>query len=176
MKYYLSPWKNILKYRGRSGIIVFWTFHVVNFLLTTAMLAGLLWCMNRLGDYHVSPEATNDLEVFCLLVKEHWQEAVPALLLVVVMPLFYLGSTLAGLALFVRRLQDIGISGIWVWPLLLKLLFRIILLPLGAKFGLPSLNTVAITFDVLCLLYFIVIGFMPGTAGENRYGATATGE
>jgi uncharacterized membrane protein YhaH (DUF805 family) len=77
------------------------------------------------------------------------------------------------LAMSIKRLHDLNLSGWWCFPGLAPH-YALQLAPL---LSLDGLDSPSLLFDVLSwgaavvsLIWLIVVGFMDGTAGPNRYG------
>jgi len=68
--------------------------------------------------------------------------------------LFFLANFIPGLALTVRRLHDLGLSGHWIWAIYGALLF----------------------FSILAWIAYLVVMSLPGNKVENRFGPPVYGE
>jgi uncharacterized membrane protein YhaH (DUF805 family) len=149
MEWMILPFKRYFDFRGRSRRMEFWMFQLLNIIVTFALLAmfisGFPW--SEIMEASQQPS----------------ESIAPEAALAMFGPLFWAGLGLWivwSLAVFipatavsVRRLHDRDMSGWWYGGLLI------------ASF-IPIINMISwIGFLVL-----LVIFFLPGTEGPNRYG------
>jgi uncharacterized membrane protein YhaH (DUF805 family) len=112
---YIRAWKKTFDYKSRSIRKEYWAFFLINSIIFTLTLLIVM--------YINSMTISSDLEVFLII--------------------FFFCSTIASIAMGVRRLHDIDFNGWWI---------LIHLIP-----GIGSLS-------------LIVLAILDGTPGNNRFG------
>lgn len=89
------------------------------------------------------------------------------LLGILIMIVFIGGIWIASLTLYVRRLHDINLSGMWV------LGYVILSLLIGAlEFATydPAIQIISLVFNLLVIISALLLLFWPGTKRPNKYG------
>lgn len=176
MSYYLSAWKNIFNYRGRSRRKVYWTFALVNALVIILIAAGILFCTwdcvkLEKQKYDTSQEMTEEMVQHNHQIEK---KQLPLVVIIIVLSLVILLLAVVlivpGISLFVRRLHDIGYSGWWT------LLFAVLGILGGTANTIYSLHG----YKALQYFYFVLtavstilgllVACLPSQPGENKYG------
>lgn len=82
-------------------------------------------------------------------------------------------SIIAHIALYVRRLHDLGLSGFWyVLIFIISAAGRPDEFAESLKFlNYPADSTIAVIARLISLIIFLVLVFYPGTRGANKYGS-----
>ncbi len=159
LKWMLLPYKNYFNFRGRSCRAELWWYLL---FVTVAQIA--LWLLGAALAVGYSSVAG---------VEEGGDEGL-GLALIVVAPImiFSLCSIIPGLALQVRRLHDTGRSAtpLFVLPVL-PIPAVVLTLVLGPD-AAPLFMLVLLVAGVYSLWLSVVIYFMPGNSGWNKYGDT----
>jgi len=150
MEWMLLPFRRYFDFAGRSRRMEFWMFQLLN-LLVSMIFLGVLFSGFPWSDL------MNDT------APDFGPNPTPGEIFGIFGPMFWLGSGLymlwalailiPGIAVTVRRLHDRDISGWWYAGLFI------------AGF-IPIVNIVA----MIGWLVLLVILFLPGTTGLNRYG------
>ena len=149
MHWALLPFRRYFDFKGRSRRMEFWSFQLMYWLVLVGffaiILAALPW----------SAETSIDIDTSGQEQAAQAFSDIPALFWVgiALMGIWYLAVLIPGLAVTVRRLHDRDMSGWWYGGLIL----------LGF---VPILNFFVL-FGYLALL---VVLFLDGTRGPNRYG------
>jgi uncharacterized membrane protein YhaH (DUF805 family) len=147
MSWAFLAYRRYFDFSGRSRRMEYWLFALFTSLVALLLIAGL---------FGVSVGVLQALSAGSTVP---WQAfGTGAWLAVAALGVFFLVSVIPGVAVQVRRLHDLGVSGWWYLAFVVAgpLLER---LP-GAGSGLNSLLS----------LGWLVWMFMPGTKGPNRYG------
>lgn len=159
VKWMLLPYKNYVNFGGRSCRAEFWWFLL---FVTVAQIAlGLLGAALGVGYSSVAGVEQGGDDGF-------------GLVFVVFAPvvLFSLGSIIPGLALQVRRLHDTGRSATPLFLLPVLPIFAFVLMLLLGPDAAPVFALLLLLIGVYSLWLTVVIYFMPGNSGWNKYGDT----
>jgi len=150
MEWMLLPFRRYVDFSGRSRRMEFWMFQLLNMIIYTIMMViifgGLPW--QQLMDGNGADFGPNPTpgEVFGIFGPLFWVGFA-------FMMLWGLAVFIPSIAVAVRRLHDRDMSGWWYGGLLI------------AGF-IPIVNMLAI----FGWIAFLVIMFLPGTPGPNRFG------
>lgn len=147
MHWMILPYRRYFEFSGRSRRLEYWWFAVFTTLvvavLVTAIVAAIFGTANA-----VTANPDTLLRAFG-----------PGLWAVVALVgIFVLASLIPGIAVQVRRLHDLGVSGWWYLAFIVS----------GGV--LPELPYGGDALNGLVSLGWIVWMFFPGTKGPNKYG------
>jgi len=150
MEWMVLPFRRYFDFSGRSRRMEFWMFQLLNMIVYAVLMliifGGLPWQQLMDGggpDFGPNPTPG---EVFGVFGPLFW-------LGIAVMTVWALAIFIPSIAVTVRRLHDREMSGWWYGGLMI------------AGF-IPIVNIVA----MIGWLVLLVILFLPGTTGPNRYG------
>ena len=147
MYWMILPYRRYFDFSGRSRRKEFWGFFLFWVLLTVILgIAAVATFAGRLqGMVQGGPQA------FAALGGAFW-------VLVAVFVLFFLASVIPMVAVQVRRLHDLGVSGWWY------------LASIASGALLPAIPHVGDGLNALISIGWIVWMCFPGTRGANRFG------
>lgn len=147
MDWMILPYRRYFDFGGRSRRKEYWFFFLFWVLLSLALGVGIVasFAGNLQGMVQGGPQALAGLG------NAFW-------VLTVAFGLFFLASLVPMVAVQVRRLHDLGVSGWWYLGYLV----------VG---GLaPAIPNVGDSLNGLITIGWIVWMFFPGTQGTNRFG------
>lgn len=147
MHWMILPYRRYFEFSGRSRRMEYWMFFLLWLLLLVAFGIGLV--ATFAGSWQSLPRAS---------AMPFAGTGVGFLTLLVLFGLFFLASLIPMIAVQVRRLHDLGVSGWWY----LGYIASGVLLPMVPNAG-ESLNG-------LVSVGWIVWMFFPGAKGPNKYG------
>jgi uncharacterized membrane protein YhaH (DUF805 family) len=149
MKWMLLPFRRYADFRGRSRRREFWMFQLFNFGVAAAlMLPAILIAPStsssslRRGEEGLAASAS---------FHSDFSGSPVSLALVTIFGLYWLAILVPSIAVTVRRLHDRNRSGWWYVAAVVPII-------------IPFLGLI----PALALLVFLLL---PGTAGDNRFGA-----
>lgn len=147
MHWMILPYRRYFEFSGRSRRKEYWLFTLFTMLVTLVLMATAvaLVASNLQGVMEWTPAAWQRLSVGV------W--AVGGLLV-----LFFLFSIIPAVAVQIRRLHDLGVSGWW---------YLAFLVGGGVIDQIPEVGQ---ALNSLLSIGWIVWMFMPGTQGPNTYG------
>lgn len=147
MHWMILPYRRYFDFSGRSRRKEYWSFFVFWVLLAMALaIAAVATFAGRLqGMMQGGPQA------FAALGRAFW-------VLFALFGLFFLASLIPMIAVQVRRLHDLGVSGWWYLAYAVS----------GVL--LPEIPNVGDGLNGLISIGWIVWMFFPGTKGPNRFG------
>jgi uncharacterized membrane protein YhaH (DUF805 family) len=157
----MAEYKRIFDIHGRSNRMQFWTFSIINIGLAQA-LAGIIMLIFFSANAPLQQGGHVDPLSFKMMFV-----GIAASYLVILPPYF---------SALVRRLHDIGKSGLWALPQLVFLTVAFILMGRFVMSGAVD-ETVGIFlfFNNLCHLAYcvviLVLAIRPSVEGQNQYGA-----
>lgn len=172
---FLQPYKKYAVFSGRAGRLEFWSFYILFCIAVPLILAfvdTLLGFDETFGGIDETADKPGFLtSLFCVIVPCFSSFSLSALFaIVLIIPL---------IAVFMRRLHDINMSGWWYW---LPYLFAVASVVVNAiapdfsgNFGVSILDDKIfldwfwVVSKILNLL-LLVIMLKNGDAGENRFG------
>ena len=147
MHWMILPYRRYFDFSGRSRRLEYWWFFVFWVLLALAL--GIAMVATVAGSLNGIMQGST--AAFENLGGAFW-------LLLVLFGLFFLASLIPMIAVQVRRLHDLGVSGWWY------LAYAIGGNVLGA---IPDVGSGLSSLASLCWIAWM---FFPGTAGPNKYG------
>lgn len=147
MEWMILPYRRYFDFSGRSRRKEYWWFAVFTTIVAMVFAIAIIAAIFGTANVLIADPAT----LFRAMRPGMW-------VVVALLALFGLASIIPGIAVQVRRLHDLGVSGWWY------LLFVVSGVILGEipKIG-EGLNS-------LVSLGWIVWMFFPGTKGPNKYG------
>ncbi len=158
MRWMILPFKRYAQFSGRSRRMEFWMFGLLNFLVAV-VLAGPIYriffsqmmsdSMANRADMNMQGMAPGAIEADALgsfSLAAHPIATVLALVYLV----YALAVLIPSIAVTVRRLHDRNMSGWWYLGFMV-----LAFIPL---------------LGLLASLAFLIVMFLPGTAGPNRFG------
>jgi len=166
MKWMFLPFKRYTDFSGRSRRTEFWLFalflvicaHLVSLpffgLMTKAMMQISPSDLQELAEEQAQPETLKEafmmpFRIFGFIFQEIPRG--PLIASLSLMGLFWLATVVPTLALNVRRFHDCNIASAWFWVCFVSGL-------------IPFLGGIG------SLVMIVIVGFVPGTKGENRFG------
>lgn len=150
MEWMILPFKRYFDFSGRSRRMEFWMFQLLNvtvgLVLMGVIFAGLPWAemFDESRSVAGGPNPLDDLDTSNLVIM-----GIGGTIFLI----WWLATIIPSIALIIRRLHDLDKSGWWYGGLMI------------AGF-IPLVNLLALVGWVV----FAVFMFLPGTAGENRFG------
>lgn len=148
MNWMILPFKRYFDFSGRSRRMEFWMFQLLN-LLVAAVLAGPFYVSfvgAAMSGAAAGPEGQEAAMEAALLTGMS-----PVMMIMMgLYGLYVLAAFIPSLAVTVRRLHDRDLSGWWYLGVILASLIPIV--------------------GILAALAFLVLMFLPGTSGPNRFG------
>ena len=152
MEYMLMPYRKLYRLiEGRSGRREFWMFVLLNVIVYIALFALIFGIVGGAGMSMADP--TN------LGAMMAGAGAVVMIVLIIPFYIWALLTTVASIAVTIRRLHDLNLTG-WVY-----LIYPLLLV--GAAAISPYLM-------VAVAIGWIVVMCLPGTKGPNKYGSDPT--
>ena len=147
MHWMILPYRRYFEFSGRSRRKEYWGFFLFWVLLAMALAIGIVasFAGNLQAMVQGGPQALAGLG------SGFW-------VLTAVFVLFFLASLVPMIAVQVRRLHDLGVSGWWY------------LAYVAAGALLPEIPNVGDGLNGLISIGWIVWMFFPGTQGPNRFG------
>lgn len=147
MHWMILPYRRYFDFSGRSRRKEYWFFALFTTLVMMAVGLGM------------AATIVSSLQGFTLASAAALTNAGAAFwVFLTFLGLFFLASIIPGVAVQVRRLHDLGVSGWW---------YLVFIVAGGALDQVPNVGP---SLNSLISLGWIVWMFMPGTKGANRYG------
>jgi uncharacterized membrane protein YhaH (DUF805 family) len=147
MNWMILPFKRYAEFSGRSRRMEFWMFQLLN-IIVALVLAGPLY-FSRISAAMVDPSMAGEGGEAAMAAS--FADAGSGYLIMAgLYGLYALAALVPTIAVTVRRLHDRDMSGWWYLGFVLLALIPILVL--------------------LASLAFLIITFLPGTLGPNRFG------
>jgi uncharacterized membrane protein YhaH (DUF805 family) len=143
----ILPYRRYFDFHGRSRRLEYWWFFV--FWVILAIAFGIAAVATIAGNLQAMMQGS--ASAFAGVGAAFWT-------LLALFGLFFIGSLIPMIAVQVRRLHDLGVSGWWY------------LAYVAGGVVLPEVPNVGNALNGLLALGWIVWMFFPGTQGPNRYG------
>lgn len=150
----LMPLRRYADFAGRSRRMEYWSFALLNFLVSAMLLGPIYWVVfrNAFATAQAAQDGTFDASASSAF---QFADHPVAMALAVLGGLWFLFAIIPGIAVAVRRLHDRDMSGWWYLGVIVASI-------------IPLINIVA-------SIGFLVLMFLPGTNGPNRFGPDPKG-
>ena len=145
MNWMILPFKRYAEFSGRSRRMEFWMFQLLNIILALVFAGPFYFSMmsSMMSDTTMGFDGT--------AMTAGWAGANPVTLLMVgLYGLYAIAAIVPSIAVTIRRLHDRDLSRWWY-------------------LGVILLNLIPMV-GMLASLAFLVVLFLPGTSGPNRFG------
>lgn len=147
MEWMILPYRRYFDFRGRSRRKEYWMFFLLWVIIMIALGMGVVAVLA--GNWQALSQGT----------VAPWEAmGVGMLSLLGVFGLIFLASLVPMIAVQVRRLHDMNISGWWYLAYIV------------AGVALDAVPDVGSSLNSLLSIGFIALNCMPGTKGPNRFG------
>lgn len=168
MKWFIKCFKQYADFSGRARRKEFWWFTVINFIIMLIFIIGLMVPIVKMS-YDVAMSG-GDLEDF------NEMEMVVAMLknpIIYIYLIYYLAVLVPRIAVFVRRLHDIGRSGYWAFLYFgASIIAQIINL---GNYGTGVYIIIAMALLFIAILFLVWL-FTDSQYGPNQWGPNPKGE
>ena len=141
LNYMFMPFRRYAEFSGRSRRMEFWSYNLFNLIVYAILGFVLVGTMGGMGAFDPATAAANPGGMFAVLFGGFG----------LVIGLYFLATFIPTLAVTVRRLHDRDMSGWWYLGFIVLSLIPLV--------------------GFLVSIAFLVIMFLPGTPGPNRFGA-----
>lgn len=140
MNWMIMPFKRYADFKGRSRRMEFWMFALLNSIVWLVLVMMQMGSTAGFAEL-AADEQNNPLAIYGVLFSGTFG---------ILLALWALATIIPSIAVTVRRLHDRDMSGWWY---------------LGVIIGslIPLIN-------ILVSLGFLILMFLPGTPGPNRFG------
>lgn len=140
MNWMIMPFKRYADFKGRSRRMEFWMFALLNSIVWLVLVMMQMGSTAGFAEL-AADEQNNPLAIYGVLFSGTFG---------ILLALWALATIIPSIAVTVRRLHDRDMSGWWY---------------LGVIIGslIPLIN-------ILISLGFLILMFLPGTPGPNRFG------
>jgi len=146
MNWMILPFKRYAQFTGRSRRMEFWMFQLLNIILAAVLAGPSYYSMTSSAMTNASMGIEGEAAM-----AESMASANPVTMLMVgLYGLYVLAAFVPSIAVTIRRLHDRDMSGWWYLGFVLLAIIPIV--------------------GLLASLAFLVLMFLPGTSGPNRFG------
>ena len=162
MKWFIKCFKQYADFSSRARRKEYWWFTVINFIIMLIFIIGLMVPIFKMS-YAVAMsggdlEDFNEMEMVAAMLKNPF---------IYIYLIYYLAVLVPSIAVFVRRMHDIGRSGYWAF------------LYFGASIIAQIVNMgnygTGVTIIIAMVLLFITIFFLVWLFTDSQYGPNQWG-
>ncbi len=158
MKWFFKCLRQYADFSGRARRKEYWWFSVINFIISLVLIIGFITSI------YSNIDIQEDVDEFAILASVLKSPFIYIYLI------YYLVMLIPSIAVFVRRLHDIGRSGYWA-----LLFYGISILANFASVMLESNENVLLTLLILFIMLFATVLFLVWLFTDSQYGPNQWG-
>lgn len=166
MKWFLKCFKQYADFSGRARRKEYWWFFLINFFIGTIL--SIIWTANIFSH----AEDSSQMEVPMSIMSNVFT---PTYFIILIYGLTIL---IPSIAVAVRRLHDIGRSGLWYLYMIIALFVFSFIMGMGSVSGdIMSIGMVIGIVGIIGVYIWMLIWFVKDSQyGENEWGPNPKGE